>query len=154
MTVIPVTTMEDCEADPKPSLRQRFERLEDGIDKELGSILAAHPTAAEVVARKISSLGCHIQERWKHYGQPVLADKTTNDGQDGDAHAEYAASNIQNDSSSYERDTGCDAHNEPVTLDLLARLTLTVIGILRRVTVITVPGRDLAVVRTDNPTRS
>ena len=58
--VISATTMEDSEADPKPSLQQRFERLKDGIDKELGSILAAHPTEAEVVAREISSLAFHI----------------------------------------------------------------------------------------------
>ena len=78
--------MEDSKADPKPSLRQRFEWLQDSIDKELNSILAAHLTEAEVVAREISSLDLHIQEKYKHYDQQALVDEITNDGHDGNAY--------------------------------------------------------------------
>ena len=46
IAVIPATTMEDPKADLKPSLRQRFERFKDSIDKKLGSILAAYPIEA------------------------------------------------------------------------------------------------------------
>ena len=130
MAVIPATTMEDSEADPKLSLRQRFERLKNGIDKELGSILAAHPAEAEAAAREISSLAFHIQGKSKHHDQPVLADKTPSDGQDGNAYAESAASNVENDSSSCERDAGCEAQDGLVSLDLLLGLTLNVVGVL------------------------